>query len=139
MYGNDANFPIEAVYAFPVPARAAVCGFVMIKHDGTPVVGLVQEKQKARETYHTAIAEGRQASLMEQQTPDGTFVIDDDLRVTKSVFQVAVGNIPPKEQIKIEPIYATELSEDEENDSVRFYLPVHVGARYSPPTSPLSP
>jgi hypothetical protein len=80
-YGNDANFPIEAVYAFPVPARAAVCSFVMIKHDGTRVVGLVQEKQEARETYHTAITQGRQASLMEQQTPDGTFVIDDDLRV----------------------------------------------------------
>jgi hypothetical protein len=61
MYGNDANFPIEAVYAFPIPARAAVCGFVMIKHNGTPVVGLVQEKQKARETYHTSITEGWQA------------------------------------------------------------------------------
>ncbi|KAJ7352653.1 von Willebrand factor type A domain-containing protein [Mycena albidolilacea] len=125
-YGNDANFPIEAVYAFPVPARAAVCSFVMIKHDGTRVAGLVQEKQEARETYHTAITQGRQASLMEQQTPD--------------VFQVAVGNIPPKEQVKIELVYATELSEDEENDSVRFHLPVHIGARYGrPPTSPLSP
>ncbi|KAJ7875306.1 von Willebrand factor type A domain-containing protein [Mycena olivaceomarginata] len=98
----------------------------MIKHDGTRVVGLVQEKQEARETYHTAITQGRQASLMEQQTPD--------------VFQVAVGNIPPKEQVKIELVYATELSEDEENDSVRFHLPVHIGARYGqPPTSPLSP
>jgi hypothetical protein len=70
-YGNDASFPIEAVYAFPVPARAAVCSFVMIKQDGTRVIGQVQEKEEARETYNTAVAEGRQASLMEQQTPDG--------------------------------------------------------------------
>ncbi|KAJ6542748.1 von Willebrand factor type A domain-containing protein [Mycena capillaripes] len=125
-YGNDASFPIEAVYAFPVPARAAVCSFVMIKQDGTRVVGQVQEKGEARATYNTAVAEGRQASLMEQQTPD--------------VFNVSVGNIPPNEQVKIELVYATELSEDEENDSVRFHLPVHIGARYGQaPTPVLSP
>ncbi|KAJ7657887.1 vault protein inter-alpha-trypsin domain-containing protein [Mycena polygramma] len=122
-YGNDATFPIEAVYAFPVPARAAVCSFVMIKQDGTRVVGFVQEKQEARGTYKAAVSQGKQASLVEQQTPD--------------VFQVSVGSIPSQQQVKIELIYATELSEDEENDSVRFHLPVTVGARYgSAPTSP---
>ncbi|KAJ6482948.1 von Willebrand factor type A domain-containing protein, partial [Mycena vitilis] len=126
-YGNNASLPIEAVYAFPVPARAAVCSFVMIKQDGSRVVGSVQEKQEARETYNAAVSQGKQASLMEQQTPDGMSI-------------VSVGNIPCQEQVKIELIYATELSEDEENDSVRFHLPVAVGARYgSAPTSPLSP
>ncbi|KAJ6526613.1 von Willebrand factor type A domain-containing protein, partial [Mycena vulgaris] len=115
-YGNDATFPIEAKYSFPIPARAAVCSFVMIKQDGTRVIGSVLEKQEARETYNTAVAQGQQASLMEQQTPD--------------VFQVSVGNIPSNEQVQIELIYATELSEDEENDSIRFHVPVHIGARY---------
>lgn len=46
------------------------------------------------------------------------------------VFQVAVGNILPNEEVSIELIYATELSEDEESDSVRFHLPTHIGARY---------
>ncbi|KAF7373276.1 hypothetical protein MSAN_00536600 [Mycena sanguinolenta] len=115
-YENDAGVPIEAKYTFPVPARASVCSFVMIKQDGTRVVGSVLEKQEARETYNTAIAQGQQASLAEQQTPD--------------VFQVSVGNIPPNEQVQIELVYATELSEDEENDSIRFHLPVHIGARY---------
>ncbi|KAJ6602843.1 von Willebrand factor type A domain-containing protein, partial [Mycena vulgaris] len=115
-YGNDATFPIEAKYSFPIPARASVCSFVMIKQDGTRVVGTVQERQEARETYQTAVAQGQQASLMEQQTPD--------------VFQVAVGNIPSNEQVQIELVYATELSEDEESDSIRFHLPVHIGARY---------
>jgi hypothetical protein len=32
--------------------------------------------------------------------------------------------------VQIELIYSTELAEDEENDSVRFHLPVHIGARY---------
>ncbi|KAJ7468652.1 von Willebrand factor type A domain-containing protein [Mycena latifolia] len=115
-YGNDAAFPIEAKYSFPLPARGAVVSFVMIKQDGTRVVGSVLEKQEARETYTNAVAQGQQASLMEQQTPD--------------VFQVSVGNIPSNEQVQIELVYATELTEDEENDSIRFHLPVHIGARY---------
>ncbi|KAJ7058057.1 von Willebrand factor type A domain-containing protein [Mycena amicta] len=115
-YSNDAVFAIEATYMFPIPARAAVCSFVMIKQDGTRVVGIVQEKQEARETYDAAVAAGQQASLLEQQTPD--------------VFQVSVGNIAPKEEVQIELVYATELAEDEESDSIRFHLPVHIGSRY---------
>ncbi|KAJ7686799.1 von Willebrand factor type A domain-containing protein [Mycena rosella] len=115
-YANDAAFPIEAKYSFPIPARAAVCTFIMIKQDGTRVVGSVQEKQEAGETYNAAVAQGQQASLMEQKTPD--------------VFEVSVGNIPSNEQVQIELVYATELSEDEEGDSIRFHLPVHIGARY---------
>ncbi|KAJ7778552.1 von Willebrand factor type A domain-containing protein [Mycena metata] len=125
-YGNDATFPIEAKYSFPIPARGSVCSFVMIKQDGTRVVGIVQEKQEARETYNTAVSQGQQASLMEQQTPD--------------TFQVSVGNIPPSEQVQIELVYATELSEDEENDSIRFHLPVHIGERYgaAPQSTPFT-
>ncbi|KAJ7784830.1 von Willebrand factor type A domain-containing protein [Mycena maculata] len=125
-YSNDATVPIEAKYSFPIPARATVCSFVMIKQDGTRVVGSVQEKQEAREAYNAAVSHGQQASLMEQQTPD--------------VFQVSVGNIPSNEQVQIELAYATELAEDEENDSIRFHLPVHIGARYgTPPQSAPSP
>ncbi|KAJ7160735.1 von Willebrand factor type A domain-containing protein [Mycena filopes] len=122
-FGNDnASLPIEAVYAFPIPARASVYAFAMIKQDGSRVVGRVQEKMEAKETYETAISEGKTAALMEQTTAD--------------VFQLAVGNIQPKEQVKIELTYATVLSEDEENDSIRFHLPIHVGARYGQaPTS----
>ncbi|KAF7373331.1 hypothetical protein MSAN_00542700 [Mycena sanguinolenta] len=72
------------------------------------------------ETYMTAVARGQQASLMEQHSPD--------------VFQLAVGNIPSKHEVQIELVYATELSEDEENDSIRFHLPVHIGARYGQPS-----
>ncbi|KAJ7657893.1 von Willebrand factor type A domain-containing protein [Mycena polygramma] len=124
-YGNDADFTIEAIYAFPVPARAAVCSFVMIKQDGTRVLGKVQETTEAKETYEAAISDGKQAAIAVQETPD--------------VFQLAVGNIQPKEQVKIELIYATVLTEDEENDSIRLHLPVHVGARYGQaPTSDIS-
>ncbi|KAJ7789557.1 hypothetical protein B0H14DRAFT_3573281 [Mycena olivaceomarginata] len=110
------RFPSRPSTLSPSLLGTSVCSFVMIKQDGTRVVGSVLEKQEARETYDTAVAQGQQASLMEQQTPD--------------VFQVSVGNIPSNEQVQIELVYATELSEDEENDSIRFHLPVHIGARY---------
>ncbi|KAJ7774019.1 von Willebrand factor type A domain-containing protein [Mycena metata] len=124
VYGNDRLFPIDASYSFPIPPRASVCGFVMIKQDGTRVVGSVLEKQEARKIYNTAVAKGQLASLMEQQTPD--------------IFQVSVGNIPPDEQVQIELVYATELAEDEENDSIRFHLPFHIGARYGSAPAPLT-
>ncbi|KAJ7016501.1 von Willebrand factor type A domain-containing protein [Mycena alexandri] len=124
VYGNDRLFPIEASYSFSIPARASVCGFFMVKQDGTRVVGTVLEKQEARKTYNTAVAKGQLASLMEQQTPD--------------IFQVSVGNIPPDEQVQIELVYATELAEDEENDSIRFHLPFHIGARYGSAPAPLT-
>ncbi|KAJ7147306.1 von Willebrand factor type A domain-containing protein, partial [Mycena filopes] len=115
-YSNDTDGALEAIYSFPIPNRAAVCGFVMIKQDGTRVIGRVQEKTEAREVYESAVVQGRQAALLEQQTPD--------------VFQIAVGNILPGELVTVEISYATELAEDEENDSIRFHLPMHIGARY---------
>ncbi|KAF7345094.1 hypothetical protein MVEN_01673000 [Mycena venus] len=118
-YSNDTDAALEAIYSFPIPARAAVCSFFMIKQDETRVIGHVQEKGEAREIYESAVTQGKQAALMEQQTPD--------------VFRISVGNIQPQEKVHIELIYATELAEDEENDSVRFHLPVHIGARYGQP------
>jgi hypothetical protein len=70
-YGNDADVAIEAIYSFPIPARAAVCSFVMVKQDGSRVVGCIQEKLEAKEMYEDAISQGKQAALMEQATPDG--------------------------------------------------------------------
>ncbi|KAJ7590255.1 von Willebrand factor type A domain-containing protein [Mycena floridula] len=115
-FTNDAPVSVDAVYTFPVPARAAVSGFALVKEDGTRVVGVVQEKAEAQKTYDTAVSEGKLASLMVQQTPD--------------VFQVSVGNILSQEKVTIELLYSTELTEDEENDSIRFLLPFHIGARY---------
>jgi Mg-chelatase subunit ChlD len=55
------------------------------------------------------------------------------------VFQVSVGNIPSNEQVRIELVYSTELYDDEETDSVRFHLPVHIGDRYGRAPSDFTP
>ncbi len=138
---NDWMIPIEAVYVFPVPSRAAVSGFVMIKQDGTRVVGVVQEKTEAKATYDAAITQGQTASLMRQETPDGTCLsfISGAADWHRAVFRISVGNIPVDERVEIEFTYSTELAEDEDNDSIRFHLPLHIGGRYGqPPITPKS-
>jgi hypothetical protein len=94
-YANDTAFALEATYSFPIPARAAVCSFVMIKEDGTRVIGHVQEKGEAREIYASAVVQGKQAALMEQQTPDGGVIlfgfhirVDDSCQCSSSLWGI---------------------------------------------------
>lgn len=73
-FHNETRQSLECAYTFPVPARAVVHSFTLVKQDGSRVVGIVQEKAQARETYETAVSEGKVASLLEQDTPDGEYV-----------------------------------------------------------------
>ncbi|BGP31178.1 hypothetical protein JCM10296v2_002942 [Rhodotorula toruloides] len=115
-YHNESSTTLSCSYMFPVPARSAVCGFAMVKQDGTRVVGVVQEKEEARVTYDEAVKEGKLASLTEQASPDS--------------FVCSVGNVLPKETVKIELTYVTELTEGDTSDSIRFHVPAIVGQRY---------
>jgi len=69
-YKNDGTARADCSYQFPVPARAAVTAFALVKEDGSRVVGIVQEKHEARITYDEAVKEGKLSSLMEQASPD---------------------------------------------------------------------
>ncbi|GAA5923576.1 hypothetical protein JCM3775_000435 [Rhodotorula graminis] len=121
LYKNDGVLRADCSYQFPVPARAAVTAFALVKVDGSRVVGVVQEKDEARITYEDAIKEGKLSSLAEQASPD--------------TFTTSVGNILPDELVTVELTYVTELAEGESNDSVRFHVPTHVGCRYGDPPS----
>ena len=54
---------------FPLDERAAVCGFE-VEIDGVVTMGVVQEKQQARDTYNQAVAQGDGAQLLEQKRTD---------------------------------------------------------------------
>src|SRR3954451_20397285 len=69
---------IEAVYTFPLPEDAAVCGFEVITGDRV-LTGVIDESDKAIEKYDDAISSGDAAFLLEQDRPD--------------VFTVRVGNL----------------------------------------------
>src|SRR6185312_6970619 len=56
---------IEAVYTFPLPDGAAVCGFEVITGDHV-LTGVIEESDKAVEQYESAISEGHGAFMVEQ-------------------------------------------------------------------------
>src|SRR6185295_19287511 len=62
---NLEDRAIEAVYTFPLPESAAVCGFEVITADRV-LTGRIEEAEKAIEQYEDAVSEGHGAFMMEQ-------------------------------------------------------------------------
>ncbi|MCX7737084.1 MAG: VIT domain-containing protein [Candidatus Kapabacteria bacterium] len=113
-YKNNGKKTIEAIYVFPASTRAAVYSMEM-KIGDRILKAVVQEREKARQTYEDAKKEGRSASLLEQERPN--------------VFQMNVANILPGDLIEIELKY-TELLIPE-SGLYQFVYPTVVGPRYS--------
>lgn len=113
-YKNEGDSPLEAIYIFPASTRAAVYSMTMTVGE-REIIAIVQEKGKARQQYEQAKAEGKAASLLEQQRPN--------------VFQMNVANIMPGEQIRVKMHY-TELLVPEEG-IYEFVYPTVVGPRYA--------
>ncbi len=114
-YVNRETTAIEAVYLFPLDERAAVCGFEAIV-DGTLVVGEVQERDEAFETYDNALERGHGAFLLDEERPD--------------VFQASIGNLPAGKEVLVKVTYVAELAVD--NGQLQFVLPTTVAPRYAP-------
>ncbi|KAK3729137.1 hypothetical protein QZH41_005821 [Actinostola sp. cb2023] len=120
-YKNNSDSPIEAIYVFPLDEEAAVCGF-QATIDGRTIVAEIQEKQKARDTYDDAISSGHSAFLLEESDE------------SSDIFQINVGNLPPKQSATVELTFVTTLSVEKEGRVV-FVLPAVLNPRYSPSDS----
>jgi len=114
VYKNEGRKALEAVYVFPGSTRAAVYGMKMTLGDRV-IQAKIREKEQARKDYEEAKAQGRSASLLEQQRPN--------------VFQMNVANILPGDEIRVELRY-TELIVPTEG-TYEFVYPTVVGPRYS--------
>ena len=114
VYGNEGTRPIHARYVFPASTRASVHGMKMTVGEEV-VTARIQERQEARKEFEKAKREGRSASLLEQQRPN--------------VFTMNLGNILPKDEVKIE-LHYTELLVPTEG-TYSFVYPTVVGPRYS--------
>jgi len=113
-YRNEGKRALEAIYVFPGSTRAAV--YAMTMTIGTRTINaVVRERQQARAEYEQARAQGRTASLLEQQRPN--------------VFQMNVANIMPGDEIRVKMSY-TELLVPTEA-VYEFVYPTVVGPRYS--------
>ena len=116
-FRNPYGEPLEATYVFPLPDRAAVTGLRM-EADGHVIEGTLKERGQAREDYDRAIAEGRRASIAEEERPD--------------VFTMRVGNILPGEQVTVHLTMAQPLPYADGEATFRF--PLVVAPRYIPGT-----
>lgn len=114
-YKNTEAKPIEAVYLFPLPIDAAICGFEA-EVDGRRVEGRVEEREKAFEIYDDAMADGHGAFLMDQERPN--------------VFTMSVGNLKPGSEATIRVSWVATVPW--EGDALRFILPTTVSPRYTP-------
>jgi len=92
-YANMGQAPLHARYVFPASTRAAVHGLRLTVGERT-VEARIQERREARATYERAKAEGKSATLLEQQRPN--------------VFTMEVSNVLPGDVVKVELRY-TEL------------------------------
>ena len=114
-YRNDEDEPVEAVYRFPLDEAAAVCGFEALV-DGRRIVGRVEEREKAFETYDDALAEGHGAYLLDEERAD--------------IFTASVGNLLPGKEVVLRITTVAELPL--EGDAIRFTLPTTIAPRYAP-------
>jgi len=112
---NPLDEKIEAVYVFPLPHESAVDQMTMIIGQRS-IVGLIKRRAEARQVYEYALKTGKTAALLEQERPN--------------IFTQSVGNIPPKQEVKVEITYLDVLKYD--SGSYEFHFPMVVGPRYNP-------
>jgi Ca-activated chloride channel homolog len=112
-YRNEESRPVEAVYTFPLPEEAAVCGF-QVEQNGRVLRGRVEDKEKGLEEYDSALAAGARAFLLDQDRPN--------------VFTAYVGNLRPQEEVVLRLSYVTPLQWHA--DGLQLIVPTVVSPRY---------
>ncbi len=111
-YNNTDSWQ-EGVYTFPLPDQAAVDKLAMVIGERR-IVGFVAQKEKARQIYEKAKAEGRGTGLVEQHRPN--------------LFRTSVANIPPRSLIAIEIGYQNDIVPD--GHDFTFRMPMAITPRY---------
>ena len=119
-FENPSEGWVEGRYLFPLPEDAGVDGLRMMIGDRL-TEGEIQERALARATYERARAEGRRASLVEQERPN--------------MFTTSVANIGPGETIVIQIEYQGTARMDGGDWELRF--PMVVAPRFNPEGDPL--
>ena len=121
-FTNPSNEWVEGVYVFPLPEDSAVDHLTMFVNERI-IEGQIKEREEAKKTYEKAKAEGKSASLVEQQRPN--------------IFTTSVANIAPGATIGIAIQYQQAVLIDNDKFSIRF--PMVVGDRYIPGTMVATP
>lgn len=115
LFENSFKEKIEAVYTFPLPENAAVDEMTM-KIGDRVIKGNIKRKEEARQIYETAKAQGKVASLLDQERPN--------------IFTQSVANIEPGAKVEIEIKYVETMPY--EAGAYTFNFPTVVGPRFVP-------
>ncbi|WP_029654545.1 marine proteobacterial sortase target protein [Marinobacter daepoensis] len=114
-FRNTSDEWQEGIFVFPLPERATVYGLTMTVGDRR-IVGQLQPKAKARETYEQAKDAGQKAATMEQNRPN--------------LFTSRVANIAPGEDVTVEVDYQQPVTYRHGQFELR--LPTTLTPRYMP-------
>ena len=115
VFVNPFDAPVEAVYTFPLPDRAAVDDFELSVGDRT-IRGEIKRREEARAVYQQARSAGYQAALLEQERPN--------------IFTQSVANLEPGKEITVRLRTVETLKY--ERGVYRLAFPLVVGPRYVP-------
>lgn len=119
-FHNDTGRAIEAVYAFPLPAGAAVHRMRFVIRDRV-VEAVVRGREAARALYERARAAGRAATLLEEDRP--------------SLFTLSVANVPAGETVEVELEYQEVLAYDDGRHRLVFPMVAPVRYHEVPPAA----
>lgn len=114
---NPTDGWLEGVYVFPLPEDSAVDTLKMQIGERF-IEGTIKERKEAKRIYEAAKAEGKKASLLEQERPN--------------IFTNSVANIGPGELVIIQLEYQQGLKL--EAGEVRLRFPMVVAPRFNPAT-----
>jgi hypothetical protein len=115
-FRNTTSARSNATYSFYVDPGAAVTGLTAaFSKTGNRFLATVQERNRAQQSFRSAVNQGRQSVLVERSTMD------------KDVFSMSIGTIEPDEDAVIELQYITCMSVWQQD---QFVLPHEIAARY---------
>jgi Ca-activated chloride channel family protein len=117
-FSNPTTDWVEGVYVFPLPEDAAVDS-LKIRIGDSVIEGRIEERARAKATYKKARAEGRKATLVEQERPN--------------IFTTSIANLGPAEEVEVILTYQEEVQYDQGRFSMRF--PMVIAPRYIPGTT----
>jgi Ca-activated chloride channel family protein len=93
---STASRPANVTYIFPLPPDASVHAF-RAQIDERVVEGVVMEKEKARETFDTAVANHQQAALLQQENVE--------------IFKIILGNVSPGQTVVVSSVLALPVAQ----------------------------
>lgn len=112
---SSSDLIAQARYTCPLYDGVAVTAFTCTIGKRT-IVGHVEQKDQARQTYNNAVEKGESAGLLEY--------------LPLGIFGVMLGNIPQHTNVVVSITYGGELKHDAEIDGLRFTLPTSIAPRY---------